>query len=72
MTAWAAGKFVGDTVAAFIKRCGIGDKVAYKRLIIPGYAAAILGDLEDGLPGWEVMIGPREAANLPSYLRILK
>lgn len=72
MTAWAAGKFVGDTVAAFIKRCSIGDKVAHKRLIIPGYAAAILGDLEDGLPGWEVMIGPREAANIPSYLRILK
>ncbi len=72
MTAWAAGKFVGDLVGAFMKKCGIIEKVHHKKVIIPGYAAGILGDLEEELPGWEVLVGPREAAHLPAYLRMWK
>jgi acetyl-CoA decarbonylase/synthase complex subunit gamma len=72
MTAWAAGKFVGDLVGAFMKKCGIIEKVQHKKVIIPGYAASILGDLEEELPGWEVLVGPREAAHLPAYLRMWK
>ncbi len=69
MTAWAAGKFVADTVGPFIKKSGIADKVNHKKLIIPGYAAGILGDLEEELPGWEITVGPREAAHLPAFLK---
>jgi acetyl-CoA decarbonylase/synthase complex subunit gamma len=72
MTAWAAGKFVGDLVGSFIKKSGITEKVNHKKLIIPGYAAAILGDLEEELPGWEIIIGPREAAHLPVLLKAWK
>ena len=72
MTAWAAGKFVGDVVGPFIKKCGIIDKVKHKKLIIPGYAAAILGDLEEELPGWEILVGPREAAHIPAFIKTLK
>jgi acetyl-CoA decarbonylase/synthase complex subunit gamma len=45
MTAWAAGKFSGDVVGMFVKKCGIADKVAHKNIIIPGYAAAISGEM---------------------------
>jgi acetyl-CoA decarbonylase/synthase complex subunit gamma len=69
MTAWAAGKFVGDAVGGFIKKSGIAEKVNHKKLIIPGYAAGILGDLEEELPGWKVIVGPREAAHIPAFLR---
>ncbi len=72
LTAWAAGKFLGNGVAAFIKKCGIIDKVDHKKLIIPGYAAPILGELEEELSGWEIHIGPREAAHIPSYLKMWK
>jgi acetyl-CoA decarbonylase/synthase, CODH/ACS complex subunit gamma len=72
MTAWAAGKFVGDAVGPFIKKCGIADKVGHKKLVIPGYAAGILGDLEEELPGWEITVGPREAAHLPAFLKMWK
>jgi len=72
LTAWAAGKFLGDGVASFIKKCGIDDKVDHKKLIIPGYAAPILGELEEELPGWEIHIGPREAAHIPAYLKMWK
>jgi acetyl-CoA decarbonylase/synthase complex subunit gamma len=72
MTAWAAGKFVGDAVGPFIKKSGIADKVAHKKLVIPGYSAGILGDLEEELPGWEITVGPREAAHLPAFLKMWK
>jgi len=69
MTAWAAGKFSGDAVASFVKKSGIADKVAHKKLIIPGYAASISGDMEEELPGWEVIIGPRDASLIPKFLK---
>lgn len=69
MTAWAAGKFSGDDVGIFVKKSGIADKVKHTELIIPGYAAAIAGDVEEELPGWTIHVGPREAAHIPGYLR---
>jgi len=69
MTAWAAGKFSGDDVGVFVKKSGIIDKVKHKELIIPGYAAAIAGDVEEELPGWTITVGPREAAHIPAFLK---
>ena len=69
MTAWAAGKFSGDDVGLFVKKSGIMDKVKHTELIIPGYAAAIAGDVEEELPGWTITVGPREAAHLPAFLK---
>jgi len=69
MTAWAAGKFSGDAVASFVKKSGIADKIAHKKIIIPGYAASISGDMEEELPGWEVIIGPRDASLIPKFLK---
>jgi acetyl-CoA decarbonylase/synthase complex subunit gamma len=71
MTAWAAGKFSGDVVGMFVKKCGIADKVAHKKIIIPGYAAAISGEMEEELPDWEIMIGPRDASLIPKFLKEL-
>ena len=69
LTAWAAGKFGGDDVGAFVKKCGIMDKIKHTEIIIPGYAAAIAGDVEEELPGWTVTVGPREAAHLAGFLK---
>ncbi len=69
LTAWAAGKFAGDDVGMFIKKTGIEEKINHKSVIIPGYAAAISGEMEEELPGWDIRIGPREAAHLPKYLK---
>ena len=69
MTAWAAGKFAGDDVGVFVKKSGIADKIKHQELIIPGYAAAIAGDVEEELPGWKVTVGPREAAHIPGFLK---
>ena len=69
LTAWAAGKFAGDDVGMFVKKSGITDKIKHQELVIPGYAASIVGDVEEELPGWTITVGPREAAHIPGFLR---
>jgi len=69
LTAWAAGKFSGDSVGAFIKKCGIGGKVKHRKLVIPGKVARIKGELEDALSlEWEVIVGPRETTGIAAFL----
>ncbi|NOZ87824.1 MAG: acetyl-CoA decarbonylase/synthase complex subunit gamma [Deltaproteobacteria bacterium] len=70
LTGWAAGKFVGDLVGAFVKKSGIEEKVSKKRLILPGYVAVITGDVEEEVGSdWEVMVGPREGGHIVPYLK---
>jgi acetyl-CoA decarbonylase/synthase complex subunit gamma len=54
LTAWAAGKFAADTVAMFIKKCSIADRVRHRKLVIPGYLAGMSGELEEELPDWQI------------------
>ncbi|MFC2057124.1 acetyl-CoA decarbonylase/synthase complex subunit gamma [Chloroflexota bacterium] len=69
MTSWAAGKFVADAIGPFVKKSGIEDKIKHHKLVIPGYAAAESGGLEEELPDWKILIGPREGALIPAYLK---
>lgn len=70
LTAWAAGKFTGDAVGAVVKKTKIADKLKSKNLVLPGYAAVISGDVEEEVgDDWNVVIGPREAAHIVSYLK---
>ena len=69
MTSWAAGKFSADIIGPAIKKSGMEDKIKHRKLIIPGYIAAESGGLEEELPDWEIMVGPREAAHLTAYLK---
>jgi acetyl-CoA decarbonylase/synthase complex subunit gamma len=72
MTSWAAGKFSSDIIGPAIKKSGIENKIKHRKLIIPGYIAAESGGLEEELPGWEIQVGPRDASNLPAYLKAWK
>ena len=72
MTSWAAGKFVADAIGPFVKKTGIADKVKHHKLVIPGYAAAEAGGLEEELPGWQILVGPRDGAHIPAYLKTWK
>ncbi len=70
LTAWSAGKFVADAMAPFVKKSGISDVVNHKKIIIPGYVAQLSGEFEEELGAeYEVIIGPREAADLPKFLK---
>jgi len=69
MTSWAAGKFSADIIGPAIKKSGIADKIKHQKLIIPGYIAAESGGLEEELPGWEILVGPRDGSHIPGYLK---
>jgi len=69
LTAWAAGKFDSERIAKDVKQFGAIDKIDRKRIIIPGHVAVLSGELEEELPGWEIRVGPREAVDLPAYLK---
>ncbi len=72
MTAWAAGKFVADLMAQFVKKSAIETKVKHRKLIIPGYSASESGGLEEDLAGWEILVGPREGSHIPAFLKAWK
>ncbi len=69
LTAWAAGKFDAERIAKAIKGFNVADKVSRKRMVIPGHVAVLSGELEGELPDWEVRVGPREAVDLPAFMK---
>ncbi len=69
LTAWAAGKFTASKIAQFISESGADKNISHKELIIPGYVAVLSGALEEKLPGWKITVGPREANQLPTFLK---
>jgi acetyl-CoA decarbonylase/synthase complex subunit gamma len=70
LTAWAAGKFDSDRIAKWVNSTGAADQAPRKRLILPGHVAVLLGEVEESLPGWQVEVGPREAVDLPGFLKL--
>jgi acetyl-CoA decarbonylase/synthase complex subunit gamma len=70
LTAWAAGKFDAERIAKSVNNNGLADKLGHKQLIIPGHVAVLMGELEEELPGWKISVGPREAVDLPNYLKM--
>ncbi len=69
MTAWAGGKFIGETIGPWLKDSDLNQTVNHKKIIIPGGVAAIKGKIED-LSGWEVIVGPRESSGIGSFAKL--
>ena len=70
LTAWAAEKFTPGKISDSLNQFAVSDAVSHKKLVIPGYVAVISGELEE-TSGWKVLVGPKEAAGLPSFLKNL-
>jgi acetyl-CoA decarbonylase/synthase complex subunit gamma len=70
LTAWAAGKFDAERIAKSVASTGIGEKLDHQRIVIPGHVAVLMGELEEELPDWEINVGPREAVDLPNFLKM--
>jgi acetyl-CoA decarbonylase/synthase complex subunit gamma len=69
LTAWAAGKFDAETIAKAAKTHNVADKLNHRKITLPGHVAVLSGELEEELPGWEIRVGPREAVDIPAYLK---
>lgn len=71
LTAWAAGKFDAERIAKDVKAFNVEDKINHKKLILPGQVSVLSGELEEELPGWEILVGPREAVDIGAYLKAM-
>jgi acetyl-CoA decarbonylase/synthase complex subunit gamma len=69
LTAWSAGKFDADKIAKTVKGQNAAEKVSHRNVIIPGGVAVLRGELEEALPDWKIMVGPREAMAVGGYLK---
>jgi acetyl-CoA decarbonylase/synthase, CODH/ACS complex subunit gamma len=63
----AGRKLTAERVAEALKQSGIEGKVKHRKLIIPGKATRISGEIEE-LSGWKVQVGPRDSSEIPKYL----
>jgi len=63
----AGGQFDGKAVADLIKETQIETKINTRKMIIPGLAAPLSGEIEDET-GWEVMVGPRDSSAVPDFI----
>ncbi len=63
----AGRKLTAEKVADAIKESNIESKVKHKRIISPGKASRISGEIEE-LSGWKVLVGPRDSSEIPKYL----
>ena len=69
LTAWAAGKFSSTSVKKTFADLDIENKIKNRTLIIPGKVAVMKGEIQEKLPGWNVVVGPTEAVQLPKYMK---
>jgi len=55
-------------VKDLIYQTQIEEKVAHRKLIIPGLAARLRGDIEDAT-NWQVIVGPEESSDIGRFLK---
>jgi len=68
LASWTSGKFSGEAIAEFFDKYGVENKVKHRKLIIPGIAEKLVDELEEELPGWEIILGPKEGNDIPKFL----
>ncbi len=66
-TSVAGRKLTAENIAEAIKTTKVEEKVKHKKLIIPGKAARLSGEIQE-LSGWEVLVGPRDSSEIPKFL----
>ena len=67
-SAVAGRKLTAEKVAEAIKASELESKVKHRKLIIPGKAARLSGEIEE-FSGWQVMVGPRDSSEIPKFLQ---
>jgi acetyl-CoA decarbonylase/synthase complex subunit gamma len=66
-TSVAGRKLTAENIAEAIKTTKVEEKVSHRKLIIPGKAARLSGEIQE-LSGWEVLVGPRDSSEIPKFL----
>ena len=68
LTAYSGDKLNEDVISKAMSDSKIEEKVKHKKLIIPGLVAVLSAKIQEKTK-WEVLVGPKEASGLPTYLK---
>lgn len=68
LNAYADDRLTAETIVKTLRSYGIMERVNHKKIIIPGLVAMLKGEIEE-LSGWEVIVGPEDAAGIPAFLK---
>jgi len=66
-SAVAGRKLTADKIGDVLKALKMEEKVGHKKLIIPGRAARLSGEIEE-TTGWQVIIGPVDSSGIPGFV----
>jgi len=68
LNAYAGDKWSPEKIAKTLDQQKAKEKVNHNTIIIPGLVAVFRAELEEEF-GWKVLVGPEEAARIPSFLK---
>lgn len=68
LNAYADDKLTAEKVIKTVQEQGAMEKVSHNRLIIPGLVAVLRMEIQED-SGWEVIVGPEDAAGIPHFLK---
>jgi len=66
-SAVAGRKLTADKIGEALKTLKVEEKVGHKKLIIPGRAARLSGEIEEAT-NWNVTIGPMDSSGIPGFI----
>ena len=64
----AGRKLTADKVKDALDASGISEKVNHKKMVIPGRASRISGEIEEAT-GWDVLVGPLDSSGIAGFLK---
>jgi len=68
LNAYAGDKWSAEKIAKTLEQQKVREKVNHNTIIIPGLVAVFRAELIDEF-GWDILVGPEEAARIPSFLK---
>ena len=68
LNAYADDKLTAEDIVKSVTAQGVMDKVSHGKLIIPGLVAVLRMEIQEE-SGWEVIVGPEDAAGIPHFLK---
>lgn len=69
LTAWSAEKITAQIASKIVRESKVLETIKNKKLIIPGYLADLQEELQEELPEWEVVVGTKEAYQIPAAVK---
>lgn len=68
LNAYADDRLTAEIIVKTLRSHGIMERVRHKKIIIPGLVAMLKAEIEEE-SGWEVLVGPEDAAGIPAFLK---